>query len=370
MRTILIFIIAASVVFILSGMKKSRLIYIKKLFIPATISIFILCLILFSGTAVEAAKRGINLWLYIVFPSLFPFFVASELLGMTGFTKALGSLLEPVMRPLFNVPGCGSFAFAMGITSGYPVGAKITAQLREEKLISRLEAERLISFTNNSGPIFIIGAVATGMLQNSSTGIYLLVCHILSCISVGLLYRFYGGFEKKHYRNKNMSYMYHLRDFFKIIKDSSFKFGSLLGEAIRKSITSILAIGGFIIAFSVLISLLTQTGIIDMLTGILSVPLKAFCIPKEMISACISGFFEITTGASLASKSPVSFEAKLTAISLIIGWAGLSVHSQVISIISATDIRIKPYLIGKLLQGIFAAFYTYTGLIAIPGLRM
>jgi len=41
------------------------------------------------------------------------------------------------MRPLFNVPGCGSFAFAMGITSGYPVGAKITASMREEKLLSK-----------------------------------------------------------------------------------------------------------------------------------------------------------------------------------------------------------------------------------------
>jgi len=93
----------------------------------------------------------IFLWFNVVFPSLFPFFVASEILYRTGFIKAIGILLEPIMRP-FNVPGCGSFAFAMGITSGYPVGAKITASMREEKLLSKTESERLLSFTNNSGP--------------------------------------------------------------------------------------------------------------------------------------------------------------------------------------------------------------------------
>jgi len=70
-------------------------------------------LIIFSDTAVKSAGSGLNLWFNVVFPSLFPFFVASEILYRTGFIKAIGILLEPIMRPLFNVPGCGSFAFAM-----------------------------------------------------------------------------------------------------------------------------------------------------------------------------------------------------------------------------------------------------------------
>jgi len=65
-------------------------------------------LIIFSDTAVKSAGSGLNLWFNVVFPSLFPFFVASEILYRTGFIKAIGILLEPIMRPLFNVPGCGS----------------------------------------------------------------------------------------------------------------------------------------------------------------------------------------------------------------------------------------------------------------------
>ncbi len=100
--------------------KKSRVIYFKKLVVPLLCMAFIMCLIIFAKTSVNAAAKGTTLWFNVVFPSLFPFFVGSELLNRTGFVKAFGMLLEPVMRPLFNVPGCGAFPFAMGVTSGYP----------------------------------------------------------------------------------------------------------------------------------------------------------------------------------------------------------------------------------------------------------
>ena len=63
------------------------------------------------------------------------------------------------MRPLFNVPGEGAFAFLMGLISGYPVGAKIVTDLKDNNLCTTEEAERMLCFTNNSGPLFIIGTV-------------------------------------------------------------------------------------------------------------------------------------------------------------------------------------------------------------------
>lgn len=108
------------VIVFLCNFKSIYIIHLRHLLLPFGCITFILLLIIFSHTAVESASKGINLWLNIVFPSLFPFFVASEILYRTGFIKSLGILLEPIMRPLFNVPGCGSFALAMGITSGYP----------------------------------------------------------------------------------------------------------------------------------------------------------------------------------------------------------------------------------------------------------
>ena len=120
---------------------------------------FTACLVLFSKSNLSAAKDGIYLWANSVVPSLFPFFVATELLTYTSIISILGKHLNKLMRPIFNVPGEGAFALLMGIISGYPVGAKIVCKLKEDGKCSDIEAERLLSFTNNSGPLFIIATV-------------------------------------------------------------------------------------------------------------------------------------------------------------------------------------------------------------------
>ncbi|HPC99935.1 MAG TPA: sporulation integral membrane protein YlbJ, partial [Acetivibrio sp.] len=300
----------------------------------------------------------IQLWLGVVFPSLFPFFVVSEILNKTRFINAIGVLLEPVMRPLFNVPGCGSFALAMGITSGYPVGAKITAGMREENLLTKTESERLLSFTNNSGPLFIVGAVAVGMFKMPELGVLLLLCHMLASITVGILFRFYG---RNNESTRTVSNEKLLVKFKKELSKSSrqnINLGIILTESIKNSVSVMLAIGGFIILFSVIINVLIDIGFISSLSDLIYAVLSLAGIPKEMITALVSGFFEITTGTNMACNvGGIALIDKLAAVSLILGWAGISVHSQVYSIISKTDISIKPYLFGKMLHGIFAAVY-------------
>ena len=88
-------------------------------------------------------------------------------------------------------PVHGAFALAMGITSGYPVGAKVASDLYIKNLCTKTEAERLLAFTNSSGPLFIIGAVGTGMFFDSKVGLLLFLTHFLASISVGILFRFY-----------------------------------------------------------------------------------------------------------------------------------------------------------------------------------
>lgn len=363
---------AALLMFIIIKPKKA--IYLKSLVLPLLGVFFILALILFSDTSVAAAARGIKLWLEIVFPSLFPFFVASEVLNATGFVRAAGVLLEPVMRPLFKVPGCGSFALAMGVSSGYPVGARITCSLLENGDITKTEAERLIAFTNNSGPLFIVGAVATGMYGIPSVGLFLLACHIAACLTVGILFRFYKpGVNHKNTRGKNpikvrmeQSPTSTLKRFKKELFLSNKTVpntGTVFGDAVRNSVSLIIMIGAFIIFFSVVINLLLKTNVIGFLADAAAFLLSPAGVSKSMLSAVLSGFFEITTGTSLASSAAgAAMAQKLIFTSLIIGWAGLSVHSQVYSIAGKAGISLKPYLFGKLLQGVIAAVYTWIGL--------
>lgn len=155
-------------------------------------TIFTFSLIAFPEEAFEASIRGLNMWWEVVFPSLLPFFIICEMLIGFGVVKFIGVLLEPLMRPLFRVPGAGGFVWAMGIASGFPAGAKLTARLRQEGQLTRNEAERLVSFTNSSNPLFIFGAVSVGFFYNPHLGVILALSHYCGNFLVGLTMRFYG----------------------------------------------------------------------------------------------------------------------------------------------------------------------------------
>jgi len=372
-------------------------IYLRRLAFPALCVIFTVCLVLFSDTAAKAALKGLNLWTAVVVPSLFPFFAASELLSSSGFTYMAGTLLEPVMRPLFNLPGCSSLALALGVTSGYPVGAKITADLRKNKAITKTEAERLLAFTNNSGPIFIIGAVGTGMLGSPAIGYFLFICHLLASLTVGLVFRFYrqsgktpsvpgnipvprsaADLEGKRHSMGPFGTGSQNRKIARTDPGKKLKMGEntwknpgiLLGDAVRNSVATILSIGGFIVLFSVVISFLEETGLIRLAVSAVLRLMPEYMLKWDMngvVSGVLNGLLEITTGTGTVSRCVnVPLHVKLPAVSFIIGWAGLSVHLQVMGIISGTDINIRPYLFGKMLHGTAAAIYAWAGMGLLP----
>ena len=141
----------------------------------------------------RASFNGLKIWWNIVLPALLPFFIAAEIMMGLGVVHFMGTLLEPVMRPIFKVPGVGAFALAMGLASGYPIGAKITSELRRDNLCSQIEAERLISISNTADPLFMIGAVAVGMFGMPQLGITIAGAHYLSSLLLGLLMRYHGA---------------------------------------------------------------------------------------------------------------------------------------------------------------------------------
>ena len=133
--------------------------YIKDWILPSIFVLFTIGLVVFSSSNLYAAKTGLKLWGNNVVPSLFPFFIATNLLSHTNVINLISQKCNCVMRPLFNVPGESAYAFILGLISGYPVGAKIVTDLRNRNLCTKDEGERMLCFTNNSGPLFIIGTV-------------------------------------------------------------------------------------------------------------------------------------------------------------------------------------------------------------------
>ena len=316
--------------------------------------LFTISLVIFSNSNLSAAKTGLSLWANSVVPSLFPFFIATELLSYTNVIKILGNSLNFLMRPLFNVPGEGSFPFIMGIISGYPTGAKIVSKFKNDGICTSTEAERLLAFTNNSGPLFIIGTVGISLFGSIEIGVLLLLTHILACITVGILFRFWKYNKSHKSSSKYVS---------KASSSSSANISSLgkiLGASITSATRTVVLIGGFVVLFSVIISIVNSSGILDLLCKIINPFLKTLNIDSRFSSGIISGIIELTNGVSIISSISVkAISINVIFCAFLLGFGGISVVLQVFSIVSEAGISIKPYILGKFLQGIFAALYTF-----------
>ncbi len=340
----------------------------KSYYMTATlgaISFFlVLTLILYPEAAFQSALRGLKIWWDVVFPALLPFFITAEILMGFGVVHFLGVLLEPFMRPVFNVPGTGAFVMSMGLASGYPIGAKLTARLREQEMISRSEGERLVSFTNTADPLFMFGAVAVGFFHNVSLGVAFAIAHYSSSLIVGLIMRFHDAHGQKtsHSAKKNAPLL--IRAFYEMhharLKDGR-SFGKLMGDAITSSVNTLLMIGGFIIIFSVIIRVMDIVGLNQLIASAIGLIFIPLAIPIELSHAVIAGFFEITLGAQVASEtsSAIPLVHKIAVTGAVVAWSGMSVHAQVASILSSTDIRYKPYLFARIIHACLAGLITY-----------
>lgn len=271
---------------------------------------------------------------------------------------------------------CGGFAFAMGLISGYPIGAKIVSDFRENGLVSKDEGERLLCFTNNSGPLFILSSVGIALLGDTKTGLLLLFTHILSCITVGIILARISKKDKEnnligpHYLKS--SELYSGNNKFEKQENINFKnFGEILTNSINSSISTLLMIGGFVVIFSVIISILNQTNILDKLSRLLYPLLHLFNFDIDFAKPLLAGILELTNGVNgIASINTKLISQNIVLSAFLLGFGGFSVLLQVYSIISKTDLSIKPYLKGKFLQGVLASIYTFLALKFIPFLNL
>ncbi|SHM87376.1 sporulation integral membrane protein YlbJ [Gracilibacillus kekensis] len=325
--------------------------------IYASISVFIAVMVIyFPQEVLKASQRGLEVWANVVFPSLLPFFIVAELLIAFGVVHFIGVLCEPIMRPLFNVPGVGGFVWTMGMASGYPSGAKFTARLRQEGQLTKTEAERLVTFTNASNPLFIIGAVSIGFFYDHQLGILLAITHYLSNFCVGVCMRFYKYHEKKSYRFQNFSISKAFQQLHLARIKEKRALGKILGDSVTNSIQTLLVIGGFIILFSVLTEIMREIHLAHFFAGGIAILLQLFHLPIEMALPLFTGFFEITIGANEVSQTESSILIKAVFVSIILAFNGFSVQAQVASILAETDIRFAPYFLARILHAVFACF--------------
>lgn len=182
----------------------------------------------------------------------------------------------------------------------------------------------------------------------------LFITHILGSITVGIIFRFW----KKNLATRQQYTISKYDNKLQNITVSNL--GEILGTSIQSAISTILMIGGFVVLFSVVISILNISGITSLVCILLEPVCHFLGISSQIIASVFTGLFEITNGINMISMiklKNISLNIIVTAI--LLGFGGLSVLLQVFSIVSKSDLSIKPYVIGKILHGGFAGFYTF-----------
>ena len=318
--------------------------------ITILIVIFNIVIILSPADILIAAREGLTLWGNNVLPSLLPFvFGINVLLGL-GVLGFIGAILAPVMK-LFNVPGIGGFPLIVGFTSGYPIGAKVVSQLREEQQLTKTQAERLISFCNNSGPLFILGAVGIGMFNSESVGYFILSIHYGAALITGLIFRYYK--HKETHLALTPGTTISLKAAYTQMNDNKEKnFGKLLTDSIHASVQTMLVIGGFIIAFNVILEVITTINLIENLGEVLAglTNMASLSFDLHVFTGVAYGVIEVANGARHLTELGNFTRPVILATACIISFGGLSIHGQAISFLSKTDISIRTYLVSKLIH--------------------
>ncbi len=329
----------------------------SRLFFLIIILFLAIFMLLNPQQTVNAASSGFRLWFSIIVPALLPFFILAELLVNLGVPRILGALLEPLMRPLFNLPGCSSLVVVMGFTSGFPVGAILSKRLYEEKMLSGDEMSRLVSFTNNCSPLFILGAVGVGMLSSPFLGYILALSHYLSNLLVGIFWGIKA--DRPARRVPGTTLRRELSIALSAAKESYCGLGKLLSDAIKNSLNNVLAIAGFIILFSVITQMFSYWGLIKIMALLLLKVLSIFNLPYELVHGWLMGIFEITIGSrAITSDPPAHTLPQLLAVSSILAWSGLSIIAQVMGIVAGTPVKLSFYIYSRFLQMSLSAIIT------------
>jgi len=322
-----------------------RRIQMKKYIFSLILFLIALFCIVFPQDMIAATKSGLNLWYTIIVPSLLPFLILSNLISTSALPYLFSKLFSPLMKFLFRLPGVSSIAIFLGMTGGYPIGAKTTVDLLKNNVISSNDANHMITFVNNSGPLFILGAIGIGLYKNPLIGLLLLLSHYISALFTGFIFRF----SKKDTKNKTTTFT---PIHFEVIKLS--KLSGALTETIKNSVQIIFVIGGFIIIFSIIFAILEKTGIL--------LVFSKFLLPnvtQQTAYAILSGILEVTDGVNKIAALSIPLFQKLIITSILVSFAGFSIHLQTLSVLSNTKIHFFKYLLGKIIQSVFSGIITY-----------
>lgn len=287
---------------------------------------FFITLLLFPSAAQVGTKNGLLLWYTILLPSLLPFVICSNLLVASNAFSLLVKIIGFPIKCLFGLSTQGVYPVIIGFLCGYPMGAKAITDLYTDGHIEKNEANYLLTFCNNPSPAFVIGVLITQIIQDTNLlGITLSAIYLSPCI-VSL-------FTRHIYKFNTISTSPKLSNLKMNIKT--------LDSSIVNGIHLMVKIGGYIVFFSILVSLLQV------------LPAEQYTYIKNIVP-----YLECTNGLELLRYNDNFLNMYLSLLS-VVSFGGVCAIAQTQCLLQDTDLRIIPYVITKIITAILTVIIAY-----------
>lgn len=341
--------------------------------LAALTAVLVLSIIVFPERAFQSSLNGLSIWWNVVFPSLLPFLMLGELMTGFGAVRGLGTLLEPLVRLLFRLPGIGGWAIAIGAVAGMPAGAETVGKLRRDNLVSREEGEALLAVSHVASPFFLFTVIGAGFLHNPATGAALAVIHYGTALLTGLLLRFRrsktsmasvpgaadrhslprGRWKTPAPRERSLVARA-LANMHEARLEDGRSFGKLLGDSVSGAIQTLMMIGGYMIVFSVLAGVLDTIGIVRIASEFVALLAPSLRDTAETVRAVFSGLLELHIGTNRLSRLDGADVWMAAMVGAALAWSGAAVHFQVKTAIRQTDLRYRTFLVSRLVHATLA----------------
>lgn len=297
----------------------------KLRFMKASVILLFTLMLLFPSKVFEGACKGLILWSGSVLPTLLPFMILSSILVKTRAIHWIVRLTGPVMRRIFGISDYASFAVITGFLCGYPMGSRITSNLLTEGHISVREAGYLLSFCNNASPVFIISYIIQQNLGQEQFLYPALIILFSSPVIASFIFRCFPLYDYFSCTNYLTAPPFQSSD----ARISE----SILDSCIMSGFEAITKVGGYMILFSIILSL----------TDILNISCTFF-------QYIILPSLEISNGISLICSSLNGTEAFFLCM-VMTSFGGWCAIAQTKCMINGAGLSITPYIIEKLITG-------------------
>lgn len=304
------------------------------------ILLYLMILILLKSSLVTSSVIfSFTLWINNIVPSLFPFFIFSEILINYGFVELISEIFKPFMNKVFKCSAYSSFIFVMSIISGIPSNAKYIKKLYDNNLIDDKEGTKILMFTHFSNPLFILGTVSIMFLNNKEVGFLILLIHYITNIIIGVIFRNYNkssNVNQKVFLNNAYNNMYIRR------LENKNTFGGILKEALLNSINTLLLILGIVTFFIIITTLVNEIFNFN-----------------PIFQATLNGIIEMTQGLKYIGNLNIPLKTKTIISTFLLSFGGFSSHMQVMSILSDTKIKYFPYFVARLIHSLLSSILMF-----------